>query len=433
MTVIKWILIRGLIGLALALAAAAAVPVRHVVAPDEAPAELSQPVLWHRFPTGAPPVREVRVLIAGKCDEVELRAEEGVVFRDADDRVVARGDAGDWTAVKPGPDGGLAVADDGRHSSLWASPTLDGATLFVRTRRDGRRSETYEYFGRLQLLPGDRGLIDLINHVDVERYVACVTCNEVWPTFHADAFRGQAIVARTYVLYQMLRRNAADFDVSATQGSQVYRGVQRDRAGRRAAAAAQYTRGVALTWPDGGTDRLFCAYYSAACGGRSQSAAIFGPAGDVAPLAGGVVCDYCRIAPGKTYRWGPERFKKRTVYERLTAADPELAALGGLRRAEVSQTTSDGRAIAVRLAGENGASPEVLAERFRLAVDPMLIRSTHFEMEDGGDELIFKNGRGFGHGLGLCQWGMQAQAREGRSVSEILQHYYPGSRLTRVY
>jgi stage II sporulation protein D len=63
----------------------------------------------------------------------------------------------------------------------------------------------------------------------------------------------------------------------------------------------------------------------------------------------------------------------------------------------------------------------------------MRIRSTHFRVRIEGQEMIFEDGRGFGHGLGLCQWGMEGQAREGRTAGQILRYYYPGAQLTRAY
>ena len=61
------------------------------------------------------------------------------------------------------------------------------------------------------------------------------------------------------------------------------------------------------------------------------------------------------------------------------------------------------------------------------------MRSTHCDIRIGEDEVVFENGRGFGHGLGLCQWGGEGQAREGRSAAEIIRFYYPGAKLSRAY
>ena len=75
----------------------------------------------------------------------------------------------------------------------------------------------------------------------------------------------------------------------------------------------------------------------------------------------------------------------------------------------------------------------MLAERFRLAVGSMVVKSTDFGVRVIDGQVVFEHGRGFGHGLGLCQWGMQGQALAGKRAGEIVRFYYPGSRLTRVY
>jgi len=317
------------------------------------------------------------------------------------------------------------------HALLVDAPST--SPVSVAFYREGTWSEPRAYPGTLRCVVSEDGTLDVVNAVDIEPYVACVTANEVWPGFHQETFFAQAIVARTYVLYQMKRRNSESFDVSATQGSQVYRGVRRDTTGVQAANAAARTRGIVLTWFDGTADRVFCAYYSAACGGHTQSAAIFGSESDIEPLSGGVACDYCRTAPGETYRWGPVRLSLTDLYRRLVARYADLSSLGRLKLVEVTQVSRYGRAVTVRLTGSRGRSKELMAERFRLAVGASELRSTHFRVRREGQTIVFEDGRGFGHGLGLCQWGAEGQARLGRRAGAILRFYYPGAKLTRAY
>ena len=379
------------------------------------------------------PLRNVRVLIAAGVTRLRVRAESALIVRDHDLKALGRFESPDWTVVAPADSGEVRL---GGHSwltpSLWIEPVEHGP-LTVSVEQDGEWLDGVPYPGALRVVIREDGWLDGINHVDVERYVACVTGVEVWPTFDVEAYRAQAIVARTYVLYQMMRRQGAAFDVSATQGSQVYRGIRENGSARRAAAAVRHTQGLVLTWMDDGRDRLFCTYYSATCGGRSQSAAIFGSEGDIEPLAGGVSCDYCKIAPGSSYRWGPVHLSKDRIRSKLVGRDPELKSLGHIRRIEVSKRTPSGRPVTLRILGSRSDPYEMLAERFRLIVAPNEVRSTDFKVRDAGDEVVFEHGRGFGHGLGLCQWGMQGQALQGRRASEILRYYYPGSRLTRAY
>jgi stage II sporulation protein D len=190
---------------------------------------------------------------------------------------------------------------------------------------------------------------------------------------------------------------------------------------------------MVLTWDGDGVERLFCAYYSAVCGGVSQSASLFGAEGDIAPLAGGVACDYCSIAPGDTYRWGTVKLSRQEIGRRLTARYPDRFAPGAVRRVEVIERDRWGRVLRLRIVDAAGAEHEMLAERFRLAIGADDVRSTHFSVRSSGASTVFVEGRGFGHGLGACQWGLEGQARQGRRAGEMLRYYFPGATLTRVY
>lgn len=374
----------------------------------------------------------VRVLLEEGVDRVRFRSNRPLTIV-GQGGVPATHTADQWFVVRATSAGRLwAGAAQSSYNELTLFPKPNN-NVQVSYLRNGEKewSDERAYFGAMRVrIDEDRG-IRVINLVDLERYVECVVAVEVWPTFETEAFRAQAIAARTFVLYQMQRRKAASFDVSATQGAQVYRGIRRDATGRRAADAAAHTRGIVCTWPKDGADRLFSTYYSSVCGGMSQSAAIFGKADDIAPLAGGVACDYCRIAPRGTYRWGPTRLPADEVLRRLVTRYPKLALLKRLVRIIPAQTTPRGRLVRVKLVGSSGETHELLAERFRLAVGSDIMRSTDCEIRLENGSAVFSRGRGFGHGLGACQWGMQGQALEGKRADQILKYYFPGSRLQR--
>ena len=381
----------------------------------------------------ATPIRAVRVLLGSKVSELRVRADGGVAVSDGADRAIGTVFGDDWIIVKSQSDTAFLVADGIVRDDICHLRPVQGGSLRLSIRRDGQWLDEIDYPGSLRLSIRSQNAIDVINFVDVERYVACVVAKEAWPTFATEAFRAQAIVSRGYVLFQMRRRKTADYDVRATQGSQVYAGIRNDGTGKKAADAARYTRGLVCTWHDGTADVLFSSYYSAACGGMSQSAAIFGKADDIPPLAGGVPCDYCKIAPGETYRWGPVRIERRRVFDRLVSRYPKMSSLRGLRNIEVIERSPHGRSTRIRIIGDSGETHEISAENFRFAAGANEVRSTDCDIRMTERDVIFENGRGYGHGLGLCQWGAQGQALTGKSAAEILRYYYPGAKLTRVY
>ncbi len=388
---------------------------------------------WTDAPT--PPritVRPVRVLLATSTERLRVGAAGGLTIHDASGNEIVEHDEDD----------SLIITRNGGH--LWLSGaavdtpwlTLESSsasplTLAFPEQRSWAAPTSYD--GTLRVSPDERSGIRVINEVGIEPYVAGVVAGEAWPTFHVETLRAQAIVARTFVLDQMLRRDAAPWDIVATQGGQVYRGIRTDQLGRRSREAAEYTRGIVCTWRAAGGERIFPTYYSAACGGGSQSAAIFGEGDHIPPLAGGVRCDYCRIAPGGAYRWEPVTIPLEDVSARLAARYPALQEIGRLSDVQVIERNGDGRPVRVRLSGSGEASYDLLAESFRLALGGGLVRSTDCKIQVKGDLLEFSEGKGFGHGLGLCQWGAEGQALEGRRAGEIIRFYYPGVTLRRAY
>ena len=391
----------------------------------------------------ASPLRDVRVLVWPDAERVRIRSQARLSILTEDGEAVGVQAARRRLTLEPGADRAIMLDTGSRVSTSVTIMPLGSATESVSVFRNGKWSAALEYAGPVQLRATDEDRLEVINLVDVEQYVAGVVAKEVWPTFVAEACRAQAVVARTFVLYQMSRRKDAAWDVTATQASQVYGGVRTDAIGRRASRATQDTRGVVCTWNDNGKDRLFSTYYSSVCGGMSQSAAIFGKGDDIPPLAGGVSCDYCRIAPKGTHRWGPVHLKTDRVLDKLLKRYPDLKSLGKIVEISVAERSdagpssgrkrSPGRPVRLRITGSTGQTHEMLAERFRLAVGADVMLSTDCRIRVAGDQMVLDHGRGFGHGLGLCQWGMQGQAVAGKRAGEIIRYYYPGCRLMRAY
>jgi len=120
---------------------------------------------------------------------------------------------------------------------------------------------------------------------------------------------------------------------------------------------------------------------------------------------------------------------------RLRDRYPKFDTLNRIERIEVVRSTPAGRPIRFELVDDEDRSIELEAENFRLAVDSTgrVIRSNHFEVVAKSDEIILTDGRGFGHGVGLCQYGAHGLAKAGWDAERMLRHYYPSSHLTRAY
>jgi len=294
------------------------------------------------------------------------------------------------------------------HPSVTLIPDHSGALEI-----DGR-----EYRGVFLLEASEHGL-DVVNVVDLEDYVAGVLHAEMPSRFPTEARRAQAVAARTYALYHATRGR----DLRDDQGSQVYLGTERESDEARRIVAS--TAGEVLT--SGGVP--FETYFHSTCGGVTSSATrVFGPAAPP-PLQGDVVCDACVDAP--RYRWkvtvDPARIEK--MYR---------GVLDSFRTIRVIEEDDGGRALLLELID---TASETLdrksADRFRndynigLPLSRQLLSAFFTSIRHGSTGIVVE-GRGFGHGVGLCQYGAGGYAGRGSGYRQILSHYYPESEITRL-
>ncbi|MFW6189214.1 MAG: SpoIID/LytB domain-containing protein [Planctomycetota bacterium] len=262
------------------------------------------------------------------------------------------------------------------------------------------------YRGRLVLGHLEDGRLEAVNLVDPEDYLRSVVGSEMYASWPLNALMAQAVAARTYMLYTASTRGFLNkLDLA-------YRGVAGEH--RDPTLAVGLTRGIVMTY----NGRLFSAYFHSTCGGHTASAKkVFGVA-PLPPLTG-VACRWCTDSPH--YEWRvelsagqiAESLRDWAVHE-VESVEPEGAGPDGYARTVVV----------------NGQT-RIPANDFRLAVGAGKLKSTRFLVVPLEEGFLF-SGRGYGHGVGLCQWGAHGLAREGRGWQGILEHYYPGAELQEV-
>jgi len=376
--------------------------------------------------------RAVRVLLLEQVPDCEVALDEPFELVQPDTQVVVHPEATvRRLTVVFGPSG-IRFPQLGTEFDL---PAVELRPLGTRPI-ELRLSEQWSRFpGRLRFLRQGEGAGAVVNVLDMEPYLIGVVASEFPADFHPEAFKAQAIAARTYAWYiKQTAGRRRDWDLWSTESSQVYQGLQRQRLVPRAAQAVRETRGIVCTWPAPEGERIFCTYYCARCGGTTQAAGPVKNEPIIPPLAGGVACAFCRRPDAE--KWSdPVVIPKTAVTERLVARYSKFASIGPVERIDIVESTPDGRAVRVSVRGARGNGLELEAENLRLVLDPTGrdLRSTYFSVAAEGEAIVFRGGGGFGHGLGMCQQGANAMAEAGARAGEILRHYYPGSRLTRVY
>lgn len=296
-----------------------------------------------------------------------------------------------------------------------------------------------DYRGKLRLiLHPESNTLDAVNLVPLEPYLAGVVGAEMPKYWEPAALRVQTIAARTYCLYIKKRfGDGADWDIRKTQANQAYHGVKVESV--QVWDAVKRTQGKVLVCEQtDGTEDIFPAYYSSTCGGHTENSQhVFG--GDFFEPLAGVPCPYCKkVAKRSFFYWSAVKFDKSVVEAKLFKRYPVLERLGRIKEI-VAVRQSDykefSRYTLIKLLGSTGESDVLRAEDLRLAIDStgLKIKSAAFKITDMGSKWKFSSGRGFGHGVGMCQYGAQEMARQGKTTRQILSYYYPCSKIVSIY
>lgn len=388
-------------------------------APDSTPATTTAP---------AGIDRTIRALLLEDVPNCELVLDGPAEVRDLRTNAVLLALAAAPRAAVRFTDAGVAFGDAAVSGPVEIVPTGSAPLKVVMPRG------VLRYRGRLRLLPERAGRGTVVNVVDIEEYLLGVVSAEMPGRFHPEAFRAQAIAARTYAWYaKQTARPGRAWDVWSTESSQMYLGLPPSALTGESFRAVRQTAGLVCTWASPEGERLFCTYYSSTCGGSTQAAGPVKREQVIPPLAGGVACEWCRHSPD--FRWEPVCLPKARITSALRQRYSRFGTIGDVARVEVVERTPCGRPVRLEFFDEAGGSIDLEAENFRLAVDPTgrEIRSTFFTPVVEPDAIVLTEGRGFGHGIGLCQYGADGMGRAGHSAADILAFYYPESHITRAY
>jgi stage II sporulation protein D len=375
------------------------------------------------YPEALPGEPEVRILVADGLERAELSLTGPY-------RLVAEHLDGRPERVRSDDPVTVTVAATGQGVRLGAHEKAEVARGTVeplggtRVLLDGT-----EVFGRIEFrrASGVVPTLRVVAHVPMEQYLVGVVTGEAYSAWPAEALRAQAVAARSMALYRMETRTDRDFDLHMDVRSQVWRPSRRPDP--RVVMAVNSTRGVVVT----DSYRLFPTFYHSQCGGQTADAQHVFLRKRLLPLSG-VRCPYCtEVDPG---RWSLT-LPRADLSERLRRAGLLAGTVVRLRPLDAAGRETDGSARAVRVAATlaDGAVVTLPANEFRLAVGAGRgeLQSTVFAVRAEGDAFVF-GGRGWGHGVGLCQHGMAWLARErGYGYEDILAYYYPGSLLARLY
>jgi stage II sporulation protein D len=263
------------------------------------------------------------------------------------------------------------------------------------------------YPGEIEIWKGQNGLY-IMTELPLEEYVKNVVISEVGTKWDPEALKAQAVISRTYALYQKNSNGKSIYHLTSSVLHQAYKGN-----GYRpeVSYAVEKTAGEILTY----NNKLIEALYHSTSSGKTElPEEVF----------------------GKSYPYlkSVESFSKRSPYwiweRKIPISEIESALkLTGIKEVRIKSYTSTGRVKEISIIVELGEHV-YRSNDFRKLLGWQRLPSTDFDMSKENSAIIFE-GKGYGHGVGLCQWSALEMAKKGQTYKEILSYFYPGTEIKK--
>jgi len=277
------------------------------------------------------------------------------------------------------------------------------------------------YKGSFLISLDANGRVLLINRVDLEDYIFAVLRSESWPGWPLEVNKVFAIATRSYVIAKVYKahKTKEPFHIKSTKIHQTYNGHQfQVRNEKILHQAVNQTKGVLLTYDE----EPIVAMFDSCCGGIVPSK-VAGVDFDKAPyLARDYSCQHCQRC--SLYHWQVE-YDIATWNRLLRKELPTLKKIRGIKI-----TKKDDAGLIQEIVVKDGRHSFMLTgKKLYSLLDA--IKSFYFFIRKKGRNIVFK-GRGYGHHLGLCQWGAREMVRDAWDYKKILMFYYPNVTFSRL-
>lgn len=336
---------------------------------------------------------QLRVAIKKNISQIKIGSSTPALIKDGAGRVL--GEMGEMNALTAQVNGRGVSINQFSSANLVVEPSNDGY-IWIGDRW---------YRGRVRLMRQGQRLI-AVNQLNIEEYLYSVVGAEAVPNWPLDALKAQAVAARTYAIYKSTTSGNRFYDLDTTTKTQVYKGLESEYVSTH--DAVDQTRGQVMTY----NSKVILAVFHSSSGGHTEN--VEDVWNSPLPYLRGVV-DYDQLSP--VFQWN--KTFTTTQMSRL------IGGIGTIRAMVPERTTPNGRIVTMKVVG-TGGTKRVNGIKLR---EVLGLRSTLFTVSEnnGTFEVL---GRGYGHGLGLSQWGSEYLATQGVSYDQILTHYYQNAQLT---
>lgn len=370
--------------------------------PFSASSELPPKEISLSLPADAQSFSLIRVLLLSKISEVTLKAPEHYVLLDASGRPLMEGSQLPETTVRPTAEG-----------ILWGNQLFREPSLIIESEESAIHIKKREYRHALRITKTAQNQLQVVNILPIDDYLRGVLPWEANPKWPMESLKAQAIASRTYALFQMVESQEEAYDVFQDVRSQVYRGKVAEK--KITDNAIQATAGLVMT-----QDRkIFPAYFHSTCGGSTTRADLIWNV-KRHPSLEGVACQFC--VSSKHYKW-TYSMPIAEIEKKLNENGHPVEHMRAIAAENFDRT---GRAQTMVIEHAEGRL-SVPAQDFRMWMGPMKFKSLLFKGIDSSNGQIHFRGKGWGHGAGMCQYGMKGLGDLGYDFRRILNFYYPNS------
>lgn len=364
---------------------------------DSAKSMMEKPKVSKSSPSHKLPVTDtvIRVLVAKTTHKITIESKKNIIVKNIfSGKMLYSG----WGPIIFTKNGEKLVINGEKTSVTNCSVETDNMTI---------RLNGCQYRGTILITSETDGLF-AVNHIQIEHYLYGVVPKEMPHTWSRHALMAQTVAARTYALYIKEKSKDKSFDVEATVSSQVYGGYDAEKPETNKAVDA--TIGQIMTH-DG---RLIVAYFHSNSGGHTEDPQNVWRA--EVPYLRGVPDQFSNNVPGNNWEYF---LSYKEAKNRLSESGLNI---GNISRLQVDGKSGSGRVLKIRVVNDNGIST-LTSNNFRIKIGGTKLKSTLFKTIPNSSGVFFK-GKGYGHGVGMSQWGAYRMAQDGATYKDILSHYY---------
>ena len=302
------------------------------------------------------------------------------------------------------------------HEAIYAYHPEDysaGDRIFLEPKKGSFKFNGKDYRGNLELYRTPKETL-VINHLALEEYLLSVVPSEMPPSWHIEALKAQAVAARSYAAFHINNSKSGIYDLENDTNSQMYNGIKSENP--NSSKAVRDTKNIVMVY----NNQPIKAFFHSHSGGITESPEKVW--GQKVGYLKSVKSEYCNIS--KPLDW-ELKFDSNTLSGKLNKL-----GVGEISDIKILDTTPSGRVASLSIQGENG-NVMVSGQDFRNLIGNTRIKSLLFDIVENENYFHIK-GKGFGHGVGMSQYGSYGMAISNYNFEDILKYYYKDIDLVRI-